>query len=234
MNEDWSYIIADEMLERPHGFSVNGVRMSIYPITLGKRILLSRLYALLPIDFTVMAVSADLEALRIVMAEREAVCRIIAYHTLANKKEAFDTVLIHRRTELLKEADDNDLASLFLVLLNADKTAQIAKHLGIDRENERYRRAASVIDKDSGTFQFGMVSDYGRLLDFACQRYHWTLDYVMWGISYTNLQLMIADSEKSLYLDKDERRRARVSNDRSTINGDNKASWATIKSMNWD
>lgn len=26
------------------------------------------------------------------------------------------------------------------------------------------------------------------------EKYHWTFEYVMWGISYTNLQMLLADS----------------------------------------
>lgn len=30
-------------------------------------------------------------------------------------------------------------------------------------------------------------------------RYHWTYDYILWGISWANLQLMIADALKIDY-----------------------------------
>ena len=223
------------MIERPHGVTINGTHFYLYPVTLGKRLILSRLYASLDFDVEVMAASAELECLRLIKASRAAICRIIAFHTLANKREVFDNKLLSKREEIIGEVADEDLAALFLVLMNADKTAKIAKALGIDRENERYRKAARAVEnKDSGTYHFGMASDYGRLLDFAAERYHWTLDYIMWGISYTNLQLMIADSSKTLYLDKDERRRARLSNDGVTINGDDRNAWEKIKQMNWN
>lgn len=32
------------------------------------------------------------------------------------------------------------------------------------------------------------------MLDVACAKYGWTFDYALWGISYMNLNMMIADS----------------------------------------
>lgn len=32
------------------------------------------------------------------------------------------------------------------------------------------------------------------MLDVVCSKYGWTFDYALWGISYTNLNMMIADS----------------------------------------
>ncbi len=32
------------------------------------------------------------------------------------------------------------------------------------------------------------------MLDVVCAKYGWTFDYALWGISYMNLNMMIADS----------------------------------------
>lgn len=32
------------------------------------------------------------------------------------------------------------------------------------------------------------------MLDSIVSRYHWTLEYILWGISWVNLHLMIRDS----------------------------------------
>lgn len=44
------------------------------------------------------------------------------------------------------------------------------------------------------------------MLDVACSKYGWTLDYALWGISYLNLNMMIADAITVLssFGDKDE------------------------------
>ena len=35
---------------------------------------------------------------------------------------------------------------------------------------------------------------WGGLLDVVLQKYHWTLDYLLWDISYINVQMLLADS----------------------------------------
>lgn len=35
---------------------------------------------------------------------------------------------------------------------------------------------------------------WGGLLDVACAKYGWTLHYVLWEISYLNLQMMLTDA----------------------------------------
>lgn len=40
----------------------------------------------------------------------------------------------------------------------------------------------------------GGRSLWGGMLDVACSKYGWTLDYVLWGISYLNLNMMTSDA----------------------------------------
>lgn len=35
---------------------------------------------------------------------------------------------------------------------------------------------------------------WGNLLDVVLSKYHWTLDYLLWGISYQNVQMLLADT----------------------------------------
>lgn len=39
----------------------------------------------------------------------------------------------------------------------------------------------------------GGRSIWGSLLDVVIQKYHWTLEYLLWGISYQNVQMLLAD-----------------------------------------
>jgi len=32
------------------------------------------------------------------------------------------------------------------------------------------------------------------LIELLMSKYHWTLDYILWGISYLNVQMLLADS----------------------------------------
>lgn len=59
-------------------------------------------------------------------------------------------------------------------------------------------------DDDSGAnSHYGGQSIWGKI-DALVSRYHWTLDYILWGISWANAQLMIADALKTDYKSKAE------------------------------
>lgn len=226
--------IADAIIERPQGFSVGNRHFYLYPITLGKMYLLQRLMDSLEVNTNVVAINPYIEAIRLVKTKREECCRLITYHTLRTKKEVFDYKLVEDRIKFFKEnTDEEDMATILIVLLTAEKTHIYMNHLGIDKENERFSRASKAVKK-GGSVNFGAKSIYGSLLDAACERYGWTLDYVVWGISYTNLQLMMADSAKTLYMTKDEMRKARItSDDDDVIKADSPEAWERIKQMNW-
>ncbi len=65
--------------------------------------------------------------------------------------------------------------------------------------------------KDSkGTFVFGGRTVWGSLIDAACERYGWPYDYVVWGVSYNNLTLMLKDKITSIYLSDEERKKAHI------------------------
>lgn len=225
--------IADTLIERPHGFSVGEKHFSLYPITLGKMYLLQRLIMSLEINDAFLKLNPFGEAIRIVKTKRVECCRLLAYHTLRTKKEVFDNRLVDERTEYFNSIIDEDsLAEVIFIVLCSDKTSLYMEKLGIVEENKRYAKASKV-KKDSNTFSFGCKSVYGSLIDVACERYGWTLDYVVWGISYTNLQLLLADCSKTLYLSDEERKKAHVSNE-PKISGDDPSSFEMIKKMNWD
>lgn len=45
----------------------------------------------------------------------------------------------------------------------------------------------------------GGRSVWGCFLDEVCKRYHWTFDYVVWGVSYQNINMMLSDSIQTFY-----------------------------------
>lgn len=48
------------------------------------------------------------------------------------------------------------------------------------------KRARELSKKVQNQYVFGGKSIWGALIDAACERYGWTFDYVVWGISYNN------------------------------------------------
>lgn len=228
--------LADTIIDRPHGFSVGGHHFYLYPVPLGKMYLLSRLIDELDLNTETIKLNPYIETLRIATQCKELCSRILTYHTIHTKAKIFDNEFVEKRTKwFVDNLSIEDLATLMVMVLTSDKTEIFMKFLQIDKEQERMKRVMDVKDNKC-TFNFGGMSVYGTLIDAACERYHWTFDYVMWEISYTNLKLMLADAQKQVYLSEEERKRVKgVSSDRNRIKAsDKEMAWAAIRSEKWD
>lgn len=236
--------IEDALIEKPHCFTIEAEDIGerhfyLFPITLGKQYLLKRHMERLNINLDNIKKQPFLEALRIIEKNRKEVCRILTYHTFKKKRDLFDYELIEQRTEFfLKHLNDEELATLVLLLLTKDDIEGYKKHLGISKEQERLRLVSEwkkKCQKGQNDFNFGCKSVYGSLLDTACERYGWSYDYVLWGISLTNLQLLLADRMQNIFLSDDEKKNipSRLLNSSDTINADDKANQEKILSMNW-
>ncbi len=225
--------LADTIVDRPQGFTVGSRHFYLYPVTLGKMFLLSRLVDELEINEKTIRVNPYLEAIRCAKEKKDICCRILTYHTIRTKAKAFDNEFIDKRTKFFaKELDTEDLATVMVMVLTWNKTPLLTKHLGIDKEQRRMEKAMKVKD-GKNTITFGCQSIYGSLIDNACERYGWTFDYVVWEISYMNLKLMLADSSKQVYLTDDELKKAGIHTGKAKkINGDDaKAVREYIKSL---
>lgn len=227
--------ILEALMERPYGFTINGKRYYLYPVTLGKSILLSRLMRELDIDAELLAKNPSLEALRVVSAHRDVAILIIVYCTAKDKQEVFDNAIIEKYQSFFSEnLSDEEVAQLLLIIYQYDKTASFIRHLGLDRDQKEQAKISKLKNKNGNTIMFGGKSIYGSLISVACEKYGWTLDYVVWGISLVNLRMMLADSVNSIYLSDDEKKSARLTAGQEIVNMDNPDNWAKIKSMKWD
>lgn len=226
--------IIDTVMGLPQGFKVSDRRFYLYPVTLGKTYLLSRLTKDLEINRKILKANPFMESLRLCREKRKTVCRILTYHTMERKEEIADSDLVKERTAFFsKELDDDAMAELLLMVLNEGNISAFVKHLGIDKEKE-YQAKAMRARKDTGSLVFGGKSIYGTLIDAACERYGWTFDYVVWGIGYINLQLLLSDSVTSVYLTDKERKRVHIPRDRNVIKADDPANFVRIKAMKWN
>lgn len=226
--------IADTIIDRPKGFSVGRRHFYLYPLTLGKMHLQKRVIDNLDLNRELLQVNPYAEALRLVSEKKEDCCLLLAYHTLKTKRDILSnrTVTI-RKNIFLKEIDNEDIATLLLSCLTGDRTAILIQRFGIDKELERMSEVMKA-KSNSNSFNFGGKSIYGALIDAACERYKWTYDYVVWKISYTNLQLMLKDSIKSVYLTDDEMKNVHINNMSTIIDGNSEeAVMDAINNMNW-
>lgn len=197
--------IADTIIERPVGFNIGSQQFYLYPPTLGINYHLARLFKSLEADARLISANPYLEAIRLCTEKKEIVCRILSNYTFNRKEDVFDGIKVEVRAKEFSELAAEELATIFTIVLSGDNTEEFIKYFGIDKERlERSRIAA--VKKDNSSVTFGGNSTYGTLIDFACQRYGWTMDYVMWGISYANLKMLMADAITTIYLSEEERK----------------------------
>lgn len=221
--EELGIIISNTLTDMPIGFDTEHAHVNIYPTTLGMMYLTSQLVDSLELDKELLQADPFLEALRVANTKRETCCRLIAYHSLNTKNEILDSKCVSRQTELIfKECSNEDIATLLIIILKANSYQTIAKKTGMEEEAKRMAKV-NAAKKSENSFIFGGKTIWGTLIDAACERYGWTFDYVVWGISYNNLTLMLKDKITSIYLSDEERKKAHIpAAGEEVIDGNNK------------
>lgn len=225
----------DTVMEAPHVFSAGEYTYCLYPLSLGKLLLLRRMLEALGMDEDRLTSIPFLEVVTAVREHRDACLRIIVLATCRGKHECFDIGYIKATTELLSGVlDDEDIATLIVHILTDDKTAEVMRCYGIDKETEAMN---SVLRAKSGgdSMSFGGKTILGTLVDAACERYGWTVEYAVWGVSYVTLRLLMADRVNTVYLSKDERNKlpsSLLQRDEEVIMA-SRETMEQIKSMDW-
>lgn len=223
--------IADTIMEKPIGFSIGSRYFYIYPPTLGKTYLLARLFDKLGVNDKIASTNPYMEALRLCQTKRNVVCRILSYSTFFKRKELFNNRKVNSRAEYFCDnLNVEELSTLFVLILTGDNVESYISYFGIDRERNERKRIANV-KRDNAGLTFGGNSTYGTLIDFACQRYGWTMNYVVWGISYANLKMLLADAITPIYLTAEERKKLNIFDNKERINADDPKNRELIKAM---
>ena len=230
--KEWD--ISDVLIERPVGFTYNRRHYCLYPLTLGTIQLVTRFLSKLGLEnmkddgrlFTQLLLSAS--------CNREDCIRVLSYLTLPGAG-SLDEEKVGKRMKEFRKMPASDVASIIITALTSDKTKLIGDYYGIYKESKRLEKVMKIKKDDGkGSVSFGAKSVWGTLIDFACQRYGWTYQYVLWGISYANLQLLMLDQEKTLFLSEEERRKAGALVDGQPIKADDSSAFMTfIKTQSW-
>ena len=227
--------IADTIMERPYGFQVNKRHFYLYPITLGKTYLLSRLIESLDMNADIIKSNPYMEALRLCQEKKDIVCQLLSYHTLNKKEELFNSRIVNSRCQFLrKNLSNEEMAQLLVMVLTKNNTDEFIKYFGIDRERKELSKVSMIKNKKGNSITFGGKSVFGSLILPACEKLNMTPQQIVWEISFSFLQMLMADAITSVYLTDEEKKEARISNDRTFVNADDPKNMEKIKAMKWD
>lgn len=190
--------LTDTLLERPWWVQIGPRRLALRSPSLGCSLLAFE--ALQEGGWSLQQTRGLDQAARS-LAERAplAAARFIAYHTTLTQRQAQQTERIERlANELSQSLQSESLAALLLLLLERDPVEKLLQQLGIDQDILARERALE-LQQDNSWLCFGGRSIYGALIDPIAQRYGWTLEYIIWGISYANLRLLLSDQPTTIY-----------------------------------
>lgn len=213
--------IDDALIERPRTFRCGSTRYNIYPSTLGSMKVCYSLISALEIDEKVYEFNPLLELLRLAHEKTDEMCEIIAIRTLRGYDDIFNSLIISKRVNTLKKAlNEEQIAQLMSYILTEIQcnTEAYEKHLGIDKDAQEKQQIAKV--KEGGnSVTVGGSSVWGSLIAKLAKNYGWTMDYILWGISFVNIKMLLADEIVDVYLTDEERKKVRIRS-RKAYNGD--------------
>ena len=179
-----------------------------------------------------MAVNQQFEMFRLCTEQKDLVLRLITIHTFQRRSDALKEEKIQERMKELQSLNAAELSTILLALMDWQTyQSKFTKHYGIDDERKQREKINKIKEKDGSSITFGGNSLYGILLDHACERYKWELGYVLWGISATTLQMMLADSVQAVYLTEKERKEAHIAPKGSIIKADDPKNAALVKAF---
>ena len=227
--------LADIIMERPFGFKVGERQFYLYPMTLGKSYLLSRIIESLDVNKNLLSSNPYAEAIRLCSLNKDSVVRIIVYNTLNSKHDIFNDELVNERIKFFADSlDEKELAELLSIVLSSDDIGKYTKYLGIDRDRKSLEKVMHIKGENKNNIDFFGNSIMGTLIIPACEKLNMTPSQIVWDISLPFLRLLLADCVTSVYLTDDERKKVHISTDRNFISGDDPRNMELIKSMKWD
>lgn len=224
----------DILLERRHEFGIDGKMYHIAPPSLGKLFVLQGLIANIGINEKLLASMPHVELLRVAEAHKHECCELIAYATCDTREQLRNVAEIEKRTHHFEfHLDNAEIATLMVATFSHNKHHQFMVESGITKEREHMAAVARHKDKGGG-IAFGGKTIFGQLIDPACERYGWTYDYAVWGVSAAVLELLMADKVCEVFLTDEERKKMPKHLMESTdeiVSGDDPENWKRMEQI---
>lgn len=222
----------DILLERRHEFKVHDTLYTLYPTSLGISMMMKACLEGIGVDWEALADTPAFALLPFIESRPMDCARIIALATCSSREEAQSSKAVDAKArQITRWLKGDELLSLLLIAISNNHVGEFLEESGIEQENERLRRVSQC--KKADTPMFGGKTIFGRLIDPACERYGWTYEYVVWGISYAALTAMMADKVTSVVLTEEEKKKvpARYLETEDAIKGDDPKNWARMKTI---
>lgn len=229
MNE----IGTDILLERPYLFEVDGERFAIYPPSIGVLSLMQIRLRKLNISQKALESVGSLELLRVADVQKDECCQLIAMATRRSHEDALNDRDTQRIAEMFSESLETDeVATLLVAALQFNRYQQWMDDAGIAKERKRMADVMRHKDR-KGSVSFGGKSLFGQLIDPAMERYGWTYEYVVWGISLAVLEILMADKISEIIISDEERKKipARLLETEDAISGDDPRNWNKVEQI---
>lgn len=203
----------DTLIELPIEYQVNGQPFYLFPPSLGSTMLINR-------------------AIDKGMSQEELVYEMLAICSFENRADAVKHSVLNTRINELKQTSVDELLPIYMMFSEwGQDQEKFTKYYHLDTEQRYMQRAHQAKDHDSGSLVFNGKSIYGTLIDVACERYGWTMEYVVWGISLVNLNMLMADKVVSVYLTKEESRKAAVPHNRNIVKMDGRMTKEQLRAI---
>ena len=233
---DIERLMIEVAIEKPECFTLSDGKVTLYyylyPPSLGTSLLTAQLLKKLNISKGLLMMNEEFELIRLCTKQRDTVLRLIAMHTFKRRSDALEEKKIVDRVKELSPLDAAELSGILKVLMSwENQTPMFVKHLGLDKEKNEREKIARHKEAEGNSITYGGKSIYGALLDHAAERYGWELGYIMWGISLTNLNMMLQDSVQSVYLSEEERRKMHIHAKGNVIRADDPRNNAAVEAF---
>lgn len=223
----------DILLERRHEFSVDGRMYHIAPPSLGKLFVLQGLIEDIGINEKLLTSMPNVELLRVAEAEKHKCCELIAYATCDTREQLCNVGELEKRTKHFEfHLDSAEIATLLVATFSHNRHHQFMEEAGIIKERERMAAIARHKEKGGGV-AFGGKTLFGQLIDPACERYGWTYEYAVWGISAAVLEIMMGDKVTEVFLTDEEKKKMpkHLLETEDALNGDDPKNWKRMEQI---
>lgn len=223
--------ITNALLEMPTYYNVRGQIFYVFPPSLGVQLLIGeRMKKYKFYENTEKAGTIGL--FKTFKEHKEAMVSILALCSFENRKDATKQHLLAEREKALENIDPKEGLALVTRILNyASEVQTFIKHFEIDKEQKQKKRVFELKNKDSSSITFGGKSVWGAVVDSVCERYGWTVEYALWGVSSTNLNMLTADAVTSVFLTDKERKKLHLPANGKVIKADDPQNEALVEAF---